>query len=225
MDAATLQALGEEVVYVQWFAYMDIVGDPLRSVSGVQNIVFGASETGDPDLDGFTYEALTSDLIKIGEVQHSETGSQKVTASLSGLPLYNDDLLAILNDKPRWRKREARLWFRLLEPVEFAAAGHAIRFDPMPMQPYYSGYIIGMTLDTGSDDQIITVTIENYQAALSEGSGLTYLHQNEFDTGDNSASQTLASANGMAKAGVSGGGGGGGGGGSNRGVRQNQQAY
>ena len=52
MDAATLAALGGEVVYIQWFAWMDIVGDPVFAVSGVQDITFGASETGDPDLDG-----------------------------------------------------------------------------------------------------------------------------------------------------------------------------
>lgn len=211
MDTATLNALGGETLYLQWFAFIDIKDDPLRSVTGVQNIAFAAGETGDPDLDGHTFDALPSDLVDVSDVQHSESGSQTVTASLSGLPFENDDLLDVVGDKTRWRKREARLWFRLLEPVEYAPAGHAIRFTPMPIQPFYSGYLVGMTVDTDEDSQTINVSIENYQAALTEGSGLTYLHQSEFDAGDNSAAQTLAAANGMAKAGVAGGSGGGGG--------------
>lgn len=219
MDIATIQALGHEVVYVQWFAWLDIEGDPVRSVTGVQDIVFGAGETGDPDLDGFTFEAIPSDLTDISDVQHSESGSQTVTASLSGLPLENSDLLDIVGQKPKWRKREARLWFRLLNPATYGPGGQPVTFTPLPIHSYYSGYLVGLTIETGDSEQTIVASIENYQAALSEGSGLTYLHQSEFDPGDNSAEQTLAAANGMAKAGVQGsnGGGNGGGGGGGRG--------
>ena len=66
MDAATIEALGQEIVHVQWFAWIDIEGDPVRAVSGVQDIVFGADETGDPDLDGQTFNAVPSDLVAIG---------------------------------------------------------------------------------------------------------------------------------------------------------------
>ena len=96
MDAATLQALGQEVVYTQWFAWIDIVDDPLRAVSGVQDIAFAPGDTGDPDLDGHTFRAIPSDLIDVSDVQHSETGSETVTARLSALPIENADLLDIL---------------------------------------------------------------------------------------------------------------------------------
>ncbi len=86
-------------------------------------------------------------------------------------------------------------------------------FSPLPIYRYYSGYLVGLTVDSGENDQTILATIENYQAMLSEGSGLTYLHQAEFDPDDHSAAQTLAAANGIQKAGVRGGYGRGSGGG------------
>lgn len=211
MDAATLAALGQEIVYVQWFAWIDVVGDPLRAVSGVQSIAFGAGETGDADLDGNTFIAIPGDLVDVGDVQHAEDGSNTVTAKLSGLPEGNADMLALLGDKSKWRKREARLWFRLLEPATFGNGGQPVTFTPLPIQRYYSGYLVGLRVENNDGEQVLVATIENYQAALSEASGLTYLHQNEFDAGDNSAAQTLAAANGMEKAGVRGGGSGGGG--------------
>ena len=79
------------------------------------------------------------------------------------------------------------------------------RFAPLPIHRYYSGYLVNLVVETNADEQVIVATIENYQAALSTGSGLTYLHQSEFDAGDRSAEQTLAAANGMQKAGVNGG--------------------
>ena len=118
MDAATLAALGREIVYVQWFAWIDIVDDPVRAVSGGRDILFGASATGDPDLDGKLYQAVPSDLVSISDVGHSEGGSDTVTAQLRGLPVEDGGLLDIVGQKAKWRKREARLWFRVLEPVD-----------------------------------------------------------------------------------------------------------
>lgn len=213
MDAGTLAALGREVVYVQWFAWLDFLDDPLRAVSGVQDVTIGASETGDPDLDGYTFLAIPSELIGVSDVQHSQSGSETVTVSLSALPLDNAEILDLIGNRPRWRKREARMWFRLLDPI-LNGNGKITGFTPLPLHPYYSGYIIDMPIEPGPDEQKVTVLIENYQAALSEASGLTYLHQSEFDPDDHSAEQTLAAANGMQKAGVAGGFGGSGGGGS-----------
>lgn len=208
MDAATLEALGQENVYVQWFAWIDIEDDPVRAVSGVQDIAFAAGETGDPDLDGFTFDAVPSDLVDVSDVEHSEDGSETVTARLSGLPVEDGGLLDIVGQKAKWRKREARLWFRLLDPIN----NPPTQFAPLPIQRYYSGYLVNLAVETDATEQTIVASIENYQAALSQGSGLTYLHQSEFDPGDHSAEQTLAAANGMQKAGVRGSNGGGGGG-------------
>jgi len=110
------------------------------------------------------------------------------------------------------------------QATSFRAWNPPTQFAPLPIHRYYSGYLVNLTVETSADEQTIVATIENYLAALSEGSGLTYLHQSEFDPGDKSASQTLAAANGMQKAGVSGsyGRGGGGGGGGGRDVRPRQ---
>lgn len=210
MDAATLALLGQEIVHVQWFAWIDIVDDPVRAVSGVQSIAFEPGETGDPDLDGQTFDAIPSDLVDIGDVGHGEEGSDTVTARLSGLPLEDGGLLDVVGQKAKWRKREARLWFRVLEPVAFGAGGQPTVFEPKPVHSYYSGYLVNLIVETSADEQVLVATIENYQAALSQASGLTYLHQSEFDEDDLSAAQTLAAANGIQKAGVAGSAGGGG---------------
>lgn len=219
MDAGTLAALGKEIVYGQWFAWMDIDGDPVRAVSGVQDLAFGANETGDPDLDGKTFLAIPGDLVDVSDVSHSQEGSETVTARLRGIPVEDGGLLDIVGQKAKWRKREARLWFRALDPID----DKATQFTPLPIQRYYSGYLINLSVETSADEQVIVATIENYQAALSEGSGLTYLHQSEFDPGDESAEQTLAAANGMHKAGVSGSVGGGGSRGGSGGIRAREQ--
>lgn len=219
MDAATLALLGGETVYAQWFAWIDIDGDQVRAVSGVRDIAFGANETGDPDLDGQTFLAIPGRLIDISDVGHNETGSETITAKLFGLPIEDGGLLDIVGQKAKWRKREARLWFRLLDPID----DKATQFMPLPINRYYSGYLINLAVETSADEQVIIATIENYQAALSEGSGLTYLHQSEFDPGDKSAEQTLAAANGMHKAGVSGSVGGGGSRGGGGGIRPREQ--
>jgi len=230
MDANVLAALGREEVYVQWFAWLDIVDDPVRAVSGVQNIVFGASETGDPDLDGHTFVAIPSNLVSISDVEHAEQGSGTVSAVLSGLPV-EDSLLDIVEQRGKWRKREARLWFRLLEPTAFSASGVPVEFSALPIQRYYSGYLVNLEVQTSASEQSISASIENYQAALSEASGLTYLHQSEFDPDDDSAARKLAAANGIQKAGVFGSGpgggsrGGGGGGGGAPGFQPNIRPF
>ena len=211
MDAQTIAALGGEVVYIQWFAWLDFDGDPVRAVSGVQNIAIGDGETGDPDLDGYTFFALPSELVDVSDVQHSQSGSDTVTVSLSALPLDNADILDVMNNRARWRKREARLWFRTLNPI-LDGEGRITGFNPLPLYSYYSGRMVDMPIEPGAGEQKVTVVIENYQAALTEASGLTYAHQREFDPDDDSATQTYAAANGIQKAGVAGGFGGSGGG-------------
>lgn len=210
MDVATIEAMGREVVYPQWFVWLDILNDPVRAVSGLQNITILPGETGDPDLDGFTFLALPSKLVSVSDVQHSQSGSDTVTVSLSGLPLVDDEILAIIGNKPLWRKRDARMWVRFNDPI-LDGEGRITGFNPLPLYSYYSGRMVDMPIEPGAGEQKVTVVIENYQAALTEASGLTYAHQSEFDPDDDSATQTYAAANGMQKAGVAGGFGGSGG--------------
>jgi hypothetical protein len=193
---AMIAALSQSHVAVRWYAYMDIVGDVMRAVSGQQAITFAPGQTGDPDLDGQTFAAVSSDLVHVGDPRHSEGGSNTLQASLRGLPVEGIDLINTVGNRAAWYRREARLWMEVLTPDTLQPVG--------PPEPYYSGDIVDMYMRGARYTQDIFVEIENFIAVLTRPSNKTYLHQGEYDAGDDSAARTLAAMNGMQKAGVHG---------------------
>lgn len=217
-DATHAAALSAPVIKPVWFAWLDIVGDPVRANTSGRNIT--PTGTGDADLDGFEFTGITARLVSISPVRVREGGSETVTAELSGIQGLDADDLALLADPTAWRGRDARLW-RIIRNASNVQQGG--------FHPYYTGKMVALTHSGSSDGQTISVTIESYLAVFSAPSNRSYLDQSRFDPGDESARASIAIANGnytgavtQSRGGAGGGfGGGGGGGGLN--VRSFQQ--
>lgn len=200
-DATHSAALDAEIVKPVWFAYLDVDTDPvLANTSGKDITPIG---TGDPDLDGIEYIGISGQLVEISSVRMKEGGSDSVTAELSGIPGLDDDMLALIADPANWRGRDARLWRIVRNAANEQQGGfHA----------YYTGKMVGLTHSGSGEGQVLRVTIESYLAVFSEASNRTYLDQERYDPGDESARAAIAIANGNyggARTGTGGGGGGG----------------
>lgn len=198
-DATAAAALDADVIQPVFLAWLDIDGDPLRAnSSGATITITGAS---DPELDG-EYIGINHRLVSISPVRFGPGGSETVTAEISGIPGLDDDTLDQLADPANWRGRTARLW-RLIRNASGVQQGG--------IQPYYTGYIVGLTVGGSPESQRISVRIESYIASLTAASNRSYLDQELFDAGDLSARAAIAIANGTSTNGISPGGGGGGG--------------
>lgn len=205
-DATARAALAGSVVQPSYFAYLDIVGQPFRVTTANADVTFSA--TGDADLDGQTFSAISPEVVEVGDVVHSEGGSETLNCSLSGLLNGDLDTLNTIGNKASWQGRKARLWVWIHD--ENGTAQGAIA-------PYYTGYMVAIEIQPSPDSQVIRLQIENYLAALNEASQRTYLGQKTFDATDLSPQAILAAVNGARRGPASGlgfGGGGGGGGGS-----------
>ena len=185
--------------YVAWF---DIVGDPLRATTlpAASGGGYSFTGTGDADLDGHAFFYLPTEIVNIGPATHGSTGSDTVTATLSGIAGPDDGLLTALATSASWKGRTARLWRGVM-----TGAG-----VPMTLDPYYTGYITGARLGgSPASGSTVTMTVENYLALITSARGRTYQDQAVYDAADGSPARIRASANGVSGSGLIGGGGGG----------------
>ncbi|MGX7896897.1 hypothetical protein [Tsuneonella sp. HG222] len=183
-DAAAITLLDDEQVIVPvFYAWLDILGDPIRACTAGMNIAI--EESGDAELDG-DYIAVDPQAVSVSEVSHREGGSDTVTVALSGLLLPDAELLATIADRANWQGRTCRLWVQVRDETGTAAGAIA---------PYYTGYMAALDIVPAPELQVIQITIENYLAALGEPTNRTYLSQTLFDPADTSAAATLAAAN------------------------------
>lgn len=184
-DATHSAALDASVVKPVWFAFLDFVGDPVRANTSGRDVV--PSGTDDPDLDGETFIGISGELVAVSPVKIGEGGSETVTAQLSGIPGLDDDEIELLNDPANWRSRDARLWRIVRNAANEQQGG---------FHSYYTGKMVGLTHSGSGEGQVLTVTIESYLGVFSEASNRTYLDQERYDPGDESARAAIAIANG-----------------------------
>lgn len=185
-------AIEQPIVYARWVCYLDVVDDPLRACTGLYDKKF--SGTGDADLDGLTFSSYPSDLISVSEVQHDEAGSNQVTISMSGLIVNNADFLNTIGNRDNWQGRIARLWWYVVDENENQIG---------EVYGYYTGYMNDIVINGSPEYQTITLSIEHYLVSLSVTTNKTYNMQKEYDSGDESASRSIAAANGANKSGIS----------------------
>ena len=174
-----------------WVCYLDIDGDELRVTTAPNSLSF--SGTGDDDLDGETYSAITPSLVNVGQVKNQEGGSETLTVSLSGIVGPDTDLLNAIGDTSVWQGRPARLWCVIYSPAMVQQGA---------VWAFYTGRMSSVRLSGSPDNQTVEMDIENYLAALKQASGRTYMDQSKFDSGDLSAKYKLATANGFTKGAV-----------------------
>jgi len=184
-DSTAITALQAEVVKPVWFAYLDILGDPVRTNTSGADIT--PTGSGDADLDGHVFTGISGEVVSISPVKFAPGGSQTVTAVLSGIPGLDDDTIAQLDDYANWRGRNARIWRIIRNAANVQQGG---------FQNYYTGKMIALRHAGSAGDQVIEVTIESYLAVFSQASNRTYMDQERYDSGDLSAKAAIAIANG-----------------------------
>ncbi len=206
-DATAKAALNGHAA-VAWFIWLDLAGadGPLRVTTYGSDVTFAG--TGDADLDGETFNAFGGELLDVGDVANSDTGSETLEITLSGIISMDTTLMNDIGDKTLWQGRTCRIWFQLYDADGRVKQGAII--------PHYTGYMssVSMTASPASDDDTpatntMTLSVENYLSFTTQASNRSYLNQKDYDAADNSAAATIACSNGLRRdTGAHGGGGG-----------------
>lgn len=194
LDPDISTALEQQVVPIRWLLFANFDGDPLRWTSAIYDRTFGGSETGDPDLDGQTFEAMDSHgdteplLIEIGDIVQAEGGSDTFTISLGALVLKDTGLLNLIGDRTKWQGRKVRVWW-YVEDTDGSIIGD------VPVSCYKVRFS-AMDIAGDPSKQTVIASAESYLSILSGSTGRTWGQQKEYDSGDTSSAATTANANG-----------------------------
>lgn len=177
-------ALGSQVLRHVRMGYFDFLGDPLRVTDGPYSMTISGSS--DTELNS-TFDAIDPQFIDISPVAHTKENSNTVTAALSGMINLDSALMTYLGTRSNWVGRQAIIWYTLYDET-LAQIGVPWR--------HYTGRMVNVSYGVDPVGSKVTVSIENYLASISEPSNRTYLIQSEFDSGDISATASIAAANG-----------------------------
>jgi hypothetical protein len=187
LDSSAEAALVGSVVAPAFFIFLDVSGDPIRFTTFGSDCTF--SSTGDADLDGNTFTAFGGSLVDVGDVTNSESGSETLNITLSGIVGLDSDLLNDIGDKSLWQGRLCRLWFQLYDETGVTPQG--------AIAAYYTGYMSSVRITAAPKSQTISLSVENYLAYTTQASNRSYLNQKDYDSADTSAAATLTAANGV----------------------------
>jgi len=188
-DATAAAALAASTRRPITFCYLDILEEPIRVTDAPYSFTF--TNTGDEDLDGFTFNAVDPRVVSVATVKAKEGGTDTVTLTLSGLLGVDSDLLNTIGNKANWQGRDARLWKAMLDLQTFELRGG--------LWSFYTGYMSVPKIVGDKNSQTILLDLESYLAFFGQASNRTYLDQNLYDPGDRSAELAVAIANGASK--------------------------
>jgi hypothetical protein len=188
-DSAAQAALAADVRRPVTFAFLDLKDEPIRVTNAPYS--YTLLGTGDEDLDGFTFHAVDPRVVTVGPVKAKEGGTDTLTLQLSGLAGVDDELMTQIGDRSNWAGRDCRLWRAMLDPVDLSRIG--------AIWSYYTGYMSVPKITGDRQGQIINLSVESYLAFFGQASNRTYLDQQSYDPGDNSAALSIAIANGASR--------------------------
>lgn len=188
-DVAGSAALAAQLRWPVTFCYLDIRDEPVRVTNAPYSMTF--TDTGETDLDGFTFDAVDPRVVSVGTVKAREGGTETLSLELSGLPGVDAELLDQIGTRANWQGRDARLWKALLDPAQPGRI--------LSMWSFYTGYMTVPRITGDRSSQTIGLEVETYLAFFGQSSNRTYLDQASFDPGDRSAEQAIAIANGASK--------------------------
>lgn len=185
-DTDAQDALAAPIRKPALFAWLDILGEPIRVTNAPYSVTF--TDTGDADLDDQTFDAVDARLVSVSPVRIREDGTETVTLQLSGLAGVDDELMTAIGDKANFQGRDCRLWRAMLDPGTFRRIG--------TVWTLITGYMNVPKILGDQTQQVIQLEVESYLGFLKRASGRTYLDQQDFDPDDHSAALAIAIANG-----------------------------
>lgn len=185
LDSTAQAALESPALAVVYYIYANIDTGLRFTTFGSETVISGS---GDAELDG-TYPAFGGQLLDVGDVSNSDSGSDTLTLRLSGITSIDSDLINDIGDRTKWQGRIFRIWFRCYDESGVTPQGAIV--------PLYTGYMSTVRIIGEPEMQAIEVGIENWLAAFSQASNRSYLNQKDYDAADTSAQATIAAANGL----------------------------
>jgi hypothetical protein len=188
-DISAQAALAASVRRPVTFAFLNLKGEPIRVTNAPYSFTF--ADTGDEDLDGFTFDAVDPRVVSVGPVKAREGGTETLTLQLSGLAGVDDELMTQIGNRSNWAGRDCRLWRAMLDPHDMTRIG--------AIWSFYTGYMSVPKISGDRTGQVINMSVESYLAFFGQASNRTYLDQQSYDPGDQSAVLAIAIANGASK--------------------------
>lgn len=186
LSGAAATALDNPIIPTSYFGWLDIDGDPVRATTHLTDVTFAG--TGDADLDGFTFESISHEFVKISDTRFGDDGEATLTITLSGLVSIDTDLLNDLGDRALYAGRTVRIWRGIYNESFTTLVG---------VGDYFWGMMTAIKIVGSPTSQVIEVTAKNMLAVISEPSNRSYMIQSMFDAGDLSAEAAIALANGV----------------------------
>ena len=140
----------------------------------------GSITDGDADCQGFTFDNMTADVLRLGTISHEDGGTDTLTATMTADP-SDPALLNAIEDQTKYVGRQFRVWAVLHDN-----AGAVVQ-----LRPLYRGYMMQPSQQFGGGEFTITMIIENYRAIIGAAPSRSYLAQANYDAGDASANVSL----------------------------------
>lgn len=186
LDATTKTALAAKELPLAAIVYLDILGDNLKAWTGIGDLVFGAGATGDPSLDGNTFEGIAA-VMEISEVTEGAGGSDALEIALPGVDLALPALRQLITNRNRWQFRRAVVWLMALDPTTYAIAGKPFRIK--------TGRMDRMPLSENNNEGVVKCVIEGQQSYGDIPLGSRYSEQIDINPNDTSQKWVHSLAN------------------------------
>jgi hypothetical protein len=176
----------KSVIRPIWFLFMDVEDDPLYAHTGQGSITFAEDETGDPALDGHTFEGLGV-FAMMGDIQQSENGSGPMQLTLPGVDPDKPGFKPLIADRRRWQYRRAIVWFSFINEEMTGLIDYPQREK--------TGRLDNLQVTHDTDTCTISIDIEGFAANSAPPLASRYADQPDIDPDDISMSWVADLAN------------------------------
>jgi hypothetical protein len=186
LDTATAAAFQQSDLPLAFIIYLDILGDPLLTWTGIGDLTFSAGQTGDAQLDGNTFTG-SGLVIEVGSATDAVGGSDVLTLSLPGVDITMPALRQVIYNRNKWQFRRAWVWMMVLDPTTYAIVGKPFRIK--------TGRMDQMPYSENANGGIVSCKIEGQQAYGKQALMTRYSEQPDLDSADNSQNFIYSLAN------------------------------
>jgi hypothetical protein len=153
--------------------FADFADEPIRGCYAPGALQVPAGLSGDADCDGFVFEAVDSDVLRIAPVSQEDGGTGTFQFTLFADPA-NSALLTAIENPSLYLGRRVRVWL----------ATYNEQGVVLSIKGAYRGYMTVPGQRGSADEFIITMEAENWASLFSAGQGRTYMQSTIYDAGD-----------------------------------------
>ncbi|MET0376884.1 MAG: hypothetical protein ABW128_21840 [Rhizorhabdus sp.] len=187
-----LAALDRTGITAAYCVRLDFLNETIFAWSGVGAISIPAGATGDPLLDGNTFDPIVAGpIVSFSANKFSYSGSEPFSISLEISSSVHPEIAASTYLPDEFQSRPATIWQAVMVTPPGAAAGIWV------FKRIRSGQMDQVTVTNDGTNKIFELTIEGFASFVANASGSQYLDQKtKFDPADTSQDSAIAIANG-----------------------------